>query len=501
MNLLRFLLLICTIQSFSVMAQPNQVLSKTDRQFCARFSGVEKEMCDQSNYPPCNTVNTGKCFGVLQYQSGSKYVGERNGNFRFGMGQMSNPGLIITGQFDNDKQTGWATYKGENYTKRGYYITQKTVIEHFLMNDSGVAIIKDNSLEGKEITIFCNKTGEITSKKIKINSTENSSPVTSLDSETYPCGANEFKIKYQKYNPETGINNFCDRLNESKNEKRFAFQVKQFKWRMGTLDALETIYNSGAKIVWWDTDRKIGVATDIVGLKRSSTSLQMSTEYSHVNDAEWRNWYFNKFGINHIDWTIGGLPINILRTDAPEFLGERLISWKTDDPNRSGSGWVNDYNYDNSCPAFLVGHPTPDEIEGAISIYSKQYGEPKINNFISYNKGSQIQNFTAEWFLEDGTFIRLTKFINLMPQEQWRKTYDFQNCLKYQSDYSGLYPMYSNKTGHPVLETMNWESAWRNPCSIADHPRKSPTGEVIFISPSVAEKYITANRNRKKNDF
>ena len=90
MNLLRFLLLICMMQTFSVMAQSNQVLSKTERQFCARFSGEEKEMCDQSNYPPCNTVNTSKCFGVLQYQGGSKYVGERNGNFRFGNDCRSN---------------------------------------------------------------------------------------------------------------------------------------------------------------------------------------------------------------------------------------------------------------------------------------------------------------------------------------------------------------------------------------------------------------------------
>ena len=65
----------------------------------------------QSNLPPCNGDYTGPCFGVYDFPSGNKYVGQYKNGERNGQGTFTwADGDKYVGQYSDDKRNGQGTY-------------------------------------------------------------------------------------------------------------------------------------------------------------------------------------------------------------------------------------------------------------------------------------------------------------------------------------------------------------------------------------------------------
>ena len=428
----------------------------------------------------------------------------------------------VISNFKNSTYYGWTETQNSvprTYTKMGYVWAGREVGIFYRTGttaDSGD--IEDYS-DGRYLSASCmnGKISRVVYGDNVLNAKE--IPTNSIDIEKYPCDVKKFKEKYQNVAFNDGNKIICTQLlNKVEKNGASEFSAKGFNWKLGALDALETIYKNGAKITWWDAQLGKEVSTDIPGLKRPTAGILNS----HINEVEWRRWYYNAYGINQIDWTIGGLPIMLLRTDPPIYLGDEIIKYKTNDKlpffdALDGEASVPKYNFDGSCPSFILGYPTPEEIESAVSVYTTQYGKPDLKTFKSLHQDKQLDNFVAEWTLNDGTLIRLTKYISLMPKEQWRGGFDAANCLAYNAKYLGPNGLIQSErrsiiAGYGSLEKadartkknlreMEWENATKNPCTLQDHPRKFMLGEVIFISPAVVNKYVRLWKDIKKNDF
>ena len=514
-----------TTQLKDVIGENNSQNPQTDRAFCKKYTENELQLCLMSNAQDCEKGGAikGVCFGTTTVQIG-KFVGE------FLNGKLSGTGVLydnknsrkVISNFKNSTYYGWTETQytvPRTFTRMGYVWAGRDVgIFYVTVSTADSGYIEDYS-DGRYLSASC-MNGKIT-KAVSGDNILNAKeiPTNSIDIEKYPCDVTKFKEKYQNVAFNDGNKIICTQLlNQVEKNGASEFSAKGFNWKLGSLDALETIYKNGAKISWWDAQLGKEVSTDIPGLKRPTVGILKS----HNNEVEWRRWYYNAYGINQIDWTIGGLPIMLFRTDPPIYLGDEIIKYKTNDKlpffdALDGEASVPKYNFDGSCPSFILGYPTPEEIESAVSVYTTQYGKPDLKTFKSLHQDKQLDNFVAEWTLNDGTLIRLTKYISLMPKEQWRGGFDAANCLAYNAKYLGPNGLIQSErrsiiAGYGSLEKadartkknlreMEWENATKNPCTLQDHPRKFMLGEVIFISPAVVNKYVRLWKDFKKNDF
>ena len=302
-----------------------------------------------------------------------------------------------------------------------------------------------------------------------------------------------------------------------------AFEFKGFRWDLSYEKAISNMEKNGGYF------RTFMLEHPTQWRENRSVELYSLTEWTYTN------WFFGgcdyyrhhslhpRFilygvdGVTAINWSIGGLPLHYMYHSPFKFLseekwevidrGENLCTdarGQSDPFHRNRKFRISPISYEDFHWFYFQGSTSPDEIENAIPVFTKQYGEPKIKRFKSRTKDSSVDNFIAEWTFKDGTRIQLTKHSDLVPLEHWRRNYHQVICDR----TAGRREQVLKSIKHDlnlhrdefrlISRLMKSDEDMRSSCRLAI--RWGGVGEVLILSPTTGG--IDARRSDKRErDF
>jgi hypothetical protein len=304
------------------------------------------------------------------------------------------------------------------------------------------------------------------------------------------------------------------------------FELKGFSWRMRYEEGMRSIQNRDGYFRVFMLEHPV-----------SGSGGNLPQLFSLTEDV-YDEWFFRKCdksrpwilhsrfalygvsGVTAIKWSLGGLklqyivhspfkfydgkkhPNQILNVDRGEGRCPLVLGMEKD---RYFS--ISKIDHSNFRFYYFQGFNLPEDIDKAIPIFTQQYGNPRIEKFISRTSDSSIENYKAEWLLVDGTKIRLTKYADRVPYEPWRATLHTEQCayhherIKYERDWlTREYSFFWKEDLARINMLLRSDDQLRSPCNFVARPRVNLTGEILIIAPEI-EKIVQKSDEKRKSDF